>query len=224
MSRRFSALAAAVLFAASIGVPTGAALAAKPALSDVVKKVQTIYESVKDLKAEFQQQTRYEGFETVVESKGMLQLKKPGKLRWDYRDPAGNQVYVRENQVWIYTPEQKQVIVTAMTQMSDSQLPLHLLTGAAQLDRDFEVRWTEPARDDLALTLVPRDAKSGLEKIEIQLDPKRYLITQVKLFEQNGNTSAFQFNGIKVNTGIDDTLFVFKAPKGTEIIQQPLGP
>ncbi len=200
--------------------------AADPApLPDVIQKVQASYEAVRDLSAEFRQETHYEGFDTVVNSTGRLQIKKPGKLRWDYAEPTPNQVVVADERVWIYTPEQKQVIVQPFAQMSDSQMPLHLLTGSARLDQDFEVRRTTPATDAKAieLTLVPRDAAAGLQKIEIRLDPKRYLITAVTLFESNGNRSAFEFNKIRTNTGLADEVFVFKKPKGVELIENPLG-
>lgn len=200
----------------------GTASAAPPPLPEVIQRVQAAYEAVSDLRAEFSQETRYEGFETTVESVGNLTLKKPGKLRWDYREPSESQVIVNDGRIWLYTAEQKQVIIQPFSQVTDSQLPLHLLTGTARLDRDFEVSWTGGApREDLALTLVPRDPKANLSKIEIQLDPKRYLITHVTLFEQNGNVSSFRFKEIKTNVGAKDSAFVFKAPKGTEVIEAP---
>ena len=55
---------------------------------EVVKQLQARYEKTKDLQADFTQKTRIEGFERPVTSSGKVYIKKPGRLRWDYLDPA----------------------------------------------------------------------------------------------------------------------------------------
>ena len=61
---------------------------------EVVKKLQGRYEQTKDLQADFQQTTRIEGFATPLTSSGRFLIKKPGLLRWDYRDPTVEEIYV----------------------------------------------------------------------------------------------------------------------------------
>ena len=202
-----------------------------PALSEVIRKIQTVYESTQDLQADFQQITRFEGFETEVASTGRLYLKKPGMLRWDYISPNQNQVTVNQDRIWIFSPELQQVIVSPFAALSDSQMPLHLLMGMGRLDRDFEVRWSDPphangstssktkGQERLGLTLRPRDPKTGLEKIGMEVSPEQYYITQLDLFESNGNSSSLTFSRIKPNMGLSDKLFIFTAPKGVEVIE-----
>jgi outer membrane lipoprotein carrier protein len=187
----------------------------------VIQKIQTVYETTHDLQADFQQTTRFEGFETEVASTGRLYLKKPGMLRWDYISPNQDQVTVNQDRIWIFSPELKQVIVSPFAALSDSQMPLHLLTGMGRLDQDFEVRWTDPPKrqEGLALTLRPKDSRAGLEKIEMEVSPEQYYITRLALFENNGNTSHFTFSRIKTNKGLSDKLFIFTAPQGVEVIE-----
>ena len=56
-------------------------------VQEVVKKIQARYEKTKDLQASFVQKTRIEGFSTPVTSTGRFFIKKPGRLRWDYKEP-----------------------------------------------------------------------------------------------------------------------------------------
>ncbi|HNL90964.1 MAG TPA: outer membrane lipoprotein carrier protein LolA, partial [Nitrospira sp.] len=63
-------------------------------VQDVVKNIQSRYEKTKDLQASFTQKTRIEGFSTPVISTGHFYIKKPGKLRWDYIEPATEEIYV----------------------------------------------------------------------------------------------------------------------------------
>ena len=91
---------------------------------DVVKRLQSRYERTKDLEAEFKQSTRIEGFATPITSSGRMYVKKPGLLRWDYLDPTVEEIYVTGNDVMMYVPEHKQVLVGKLTHMAASQAPL----------------------------------------------------------------------------------------------------
>ena len=107
-----------------------------------MKKLQARYEQTKDLQADFQQTTRIEGFATPLTSSGQMSIKKPGLLRWDYRDPTVEEIYVNRNDVMMYVPEHKQVLVGKLTQMAASQAPLQLLQGVAKIDEEFDVEAT----------------------------------------------------------------------------------
>ena len=78
---------------------------------EVVKKIQARYEQTKDLQAEFRQVTTIEGFATPLTSSGILMIKKPGRLRWDYRYPDVQEIYVNGNDLIMYVPQHKQVLV-----------------------------------------------------------------------------------------------------------------
>ncbi|MBI3596964.1 MAG: outer membrane lipoprotein carrier protein LolA [Nitrospirae bacterium] len=195
-------------------------------LTEVVQKIQAAYEHTTDWKAEFEQVTQIEGFDSPITSRGTLYIKKPDKLRWDYLEPNRHQILVNEQKIWIYTPEQKQVIVSPFAEISDSQLPLHLLSGVGRLDRDFTVQWTDPARprpqDPPSLTLIPKDPNTGLTKLLMDVDPVTYFITRLTLFEANGNQSRFQFARIRNDTGLKDRFFVFTPPKDVVVVESPL--
>jgi len=195
-------------------------------LTEIIQKIQAAYEHTTDWKAEFEQVTRIEGFDSPITSRGTVYIKKPGKLRWDYLEPNQHQILVNEQKIWIYTPEQKQVIVSPFAGISDSQLPLHLLSGVGRLDRDFSVQWTDPTppppQNLYSLTLIPKDPNTGLKKLLMEVDPVTYFITRLTLFEANGNQSRFQFARIRNDTGLKDGFFVFTAPKDVVVVESPL--
>ena len=111
-------------------------------VQEVVKKIQVRYEKTKDLQASFTQKTRIEGFSTPVISTGRFYIKKPGRLRWDYIEPATEEIYVNKDDVKMYVPEHKQVLVGKLTYMAASQAPLQLLQGVAKLDEEFDIEPT----------------------------------------------------------------------------------
>lgn len=230
---RLKRISGIAIFSSLIGFGgmSGAVLAApvpanENALADMVRKIQAAYESTNDWTAEFQQVTRIEGFDTPIASRGKLYIKKPNKLRWDYSEPNRHQIMVNEQKIWIYTPEQNQVIVSPFAEISDSQLPLHLLSGVGRLDRDFMVQWADPAKPQPqrvpALILIPKDTGTGLTKLMMEVDAESYFITRLTLFEVNGNESRFHFGQIRNNTGLKDRFFIFTPPKGVVVVESPL--
>ncbi|OGW91644.1 MAG: hypothetical protein A3K11_12770 [Nitrospirae bacterium RIFCSPLOWO2_12_FULL_63_8] len=200
---------------------------------EVVKKIQARYEQTKDLQAEFRQVTTIEGFATPLTSSGNLFIKKPGKLRWDYREPDVQEIYVNGNDLMMYVPQHKQVLVGKLTQMSASQAPLQLLQGAAKLDEHFEAQATpggERGEGGIPLvTLIPKEAGpesvKTVVRIVVEAQPKTYFIKTVSIHEVSGNVATFQFSNLQPNTGLKGTLFEFAVPPGVEVVKAPaLGP
>jgi outer membrane lipoprotein carrier protein len=196
------------------------------AVKDVVKKLQARYEQTKDLQADFQQTTRIEGFATPLTSKGRVYIKKPGLLRWDYVDPNVEEIYVTRDDVMMYVPEHKQVLVGKLTQMAASQAPLQLLQGVAKIDEEFTV---EPAKDGARgegglplVSLIPKQGE-GLtpQRIVIEVQPKTYFIKAVTIHEVNGNVSTFQFSNLQPNTGLKPNVFQFDVPPDVEVVKAP---
>jgi len=198
-------------------------------IKELVKKLQTRYEKTRDLQADFTQSTRIEGFATPITSSGRVYIKKPGRLRWDYLDPNVEEIYVNQNDVMMYVPEHKQVLVGKLTQMAASQAPLQLLQGVGRLEEQFEIEPTPAGRGEGGLpliTLVPRatepDAVRTVTKIVLALQPKMHFIKGLAIHEVSGNVSSFEFSSLKPNSGLNNGLFEFQVPSGVEVVKAPV--
>jgi outer membrane lipoprotein carrier protein len=203
---------------------------ARKEVREVVKRLQARYEKTKDLQADFTQKTLIEGFERPVTSSGKVYIKKPGRLRWSYLNPAAEDIYVNRDDVKVYVPEHKQVLIGKLTQMASSQAPLELLQGAARLDESFEIEPTPGNGKGLAgirlLTLIPKQnsSESGktLQRIVLEVYPKTYFIRSVSLYELSGNVSTFEFSAPQANVGVNDELFELKVPSDVEVVKAPV--
>jgi outer membrane lipoprotein carrier protein len=197
---------------------------------DVVKQLQARYEKTKDLQADFSQKTKIEGFERPVTSAGKVYIKKPGRLRWDYLDPATEQIYVNQEDVKVYVPEHKQVLVGKLTQMAASKAPLELLQGAAKLDESFQIEPTmgkdRGAGGMPLITLIPKakdqESTQNLQKIIVEVFPKTYFIRTVSLHEVSGNVAVFEFSNLKPNLGLGNEVFDFMTPSDAEVVRAPV--
>lgn len=228
----------------AVGVRAGAVLAAglawtgpawsaaKDGLAEerrLVDKLQATYRATKDLRAEFTQRTRIEGFATPLVSTGRLYIKKPGRLRWDYLEPNAEEIYVIEDRVHMYVPAHQQVLVGDLTRMTASRAPLRLLQGVAKLKEEFDLVATQGGRTGKGglplLTLIPKagghEAVQNVKQIVLEVEPKRYFIKSLEIHEISGNVSTFQFTNLEANTGLDDKIFEFTVPPGVEVVQAP---
>ena len=58
-----------------------------------------------------------------------------------------------------------------------------------------------------------------MKKLRIQADADGR-ITALTIYDKSGNMTEIAFSDIREGVGLDDRLFLFKAPQGTEIIEQ----
>lgn len=203
---------------------------ARKEVREVVKRLQARYEKTKDLQADFTQKTLIEGFERPVMSSGKVYIKKPGRLRWSYLNPATEDIYVDRDDVKVYVPEHKQVMIGKLTQMASSRAPVELLQGAARLDESFEIEPTSGNGKGIGgirlLTLIPKHngSESGktLQRIVVEVFPKTYFIRTVSLYETSGNVSTFEFTAPQANVGINDEVFELKVPADVEVVRAPV--
>jgi len=197
---------------------------------EVVKQLQARYEKTKDLQADFAQKTMIEGFERPIMSSGKVYIKKPGRLRWNYLDPSVEDIYVNRDDVKVYVPEHKQVLVGKLTQMAASKAPLELLLGAAKLDESFDIEPTPGKGRGVGgirlLTLLPKsqegEAGRSLQRIVLEVFPKTYFIRTISLYEMSGNVASFEFSSLQSNIGLGDSLFDLKLPFDVEVVKAPV--
>ncbi|MEO2054901.1 MAG: outer membrane lipoprotein carrier protein LolA [Nitrospira sp.] len=195
-------------------------------INDIVAQIHETYDKMEDFKARFVQTVEIFDFNVPYVSKGNLFIKK-GKMRWDYHEPSRQQIFVDGGGFHYYVPEHKQVIRSRVGGRSDVHLPLQLLSGRGQLNEDFDLSFEEEGssvKGSVSLRLVPKK-KMGLIKIVIRVAPSPQIgglmIHEAVLREENGNISTSTFEGIEINKGLEDNIFVFKIPKGVEVLDAP---
>lgn len=197
---------------------------------EVVKQLQARYEKTKDLQADFTQKTTIEGFDRPITSSGKVYIKKPGRLRWNYLEPSVEDIYVDRDDVKVYVPEHKQVLVGRLTQMAASKAPLELLLGAAKLEESYDIGPTPGKGRGVGgirlLTLLPKSQEGetgkSLQRIVLEVFPKTFFIRTVTLHEMSGNVAKFEFSSLQSNVGLGDALFDLKLPADVEVVKAPV--
>ncbi len=167
----------------------GPAVADPQDLGALVAGLQRRYASVGSISARFTQIYRAPGIEQI--ESGILFMKKPGLMRWEYRDPETKLFVADGRNAYLYTPGDRQVIIRPFSANELRSTPLRFLLGQGDIEKDFKV-----AR-------------------ETEFTPR----VEATFRESTGNLSEFLLTNLETNIKIGDSQFQFKIPKGVEVIR-----
>ncbi len=205
------------------GVPAAEAAAS---LNEVVDRVRETCAHAQDLSAQFEQITSIRSLNLEQRGNGFLLLKRPRKMRWVYEKPNPLQFVSDGKTLWVYSPDDKQVVVHDVDEAFASRLPISILAGDCQLRRDFEISEIEHAgtrgsTSFMLLDLRPKHPEPGITRILLEVNLKRYTIERLTVFETSGNTIAYKLTNLKLNPGLSDDQFQFTPPAGVTVVTPP---
>jgi outer membrane lipoprotein carrier protein len=187
-----------------------------------VGSLQQKYSKVRDLRADFIQTYKSPHRLPRTET-GVLYLRRPGMMRWEYRSPAEKLFVSNGKDVYFYLPEEQQVQKTTVKGSRDQRLPFLFLLGKGNLKRDFSrVEWAADERTFFAgnrvLYAYPKRNIDEFSKVLMEYDPRRLQLQRVIMYDIDGASSEFVFTNIRENLGLDSRLFEFKIPPNVEVI------
>jgi outer membrane lipoprotein carrier protein len=215
-----------VVSALAVAGLTGAA--ADQSATELAAALQKKYDGIRDFSADFTH--AYEGgvLKKNITERGRLLVKKPGKMRWDYSAPEQKQFVSDGAKMYSYLPQDKQVIVASVPPDDEAGTPTLFLAGKGNLTRDFTASIVEaPAAapaGSRALKLVPKAKQREYEWIVLVVDPASLAIRGLVTTDAQGGKSSFSFVNLKENVGLTDKEFVFKIPRGVDVISASARP
>src|ERR1700720_2504343 len=102
----------------------------------IAQAVDEHYNHLRSLQAEFTEVYRGSGMERT--ETGTLWLKKPGKMRWEYRSPREKLFVSDGKDAWFYVPSDRQARKTAAKKLEDVRSPLAFLLGKTKLEKELQ--------------------------------------------------------------------------------------
>jgi len=186
------------------------------AVDEAVLAVEKHYQELSDLFAKTTQKNVLMSINKTQSFEGSLWIKKPGKLRLEYTN--GQLILIDGKAALFYSKKSEQVIKTTFSDFQHMNIPVAFLLGAAHIRNDFDVRQPDP-KTPRVLELLPRKPGAVMKKLNIRTDDTGR-ITGMTIFDKSGNRTEIVFTDVKEGTGVEDKIFEFKAPKGTEVIEQ----
>ncbi len=198
-----------VLFFALFAVSSFAASA-----SDDLKN---LLNNVKTMQASFTQ-TIYDNRGKAVEtSNGTMSMERPGKFRWQVTKPIPQLIIANQNKLWVYDPDLEQVTIRKLEKATGDTPALLLSHVDAELDKSYDVK-TSSDPGLKWFVLLPKDKEGMFEQIKLGFSNQQ--VQQMELKDHLGHDTRIKFNNIRTNADLANTLFTFKAPKNTDVIDE----
>lgn len=183
--------------------------------------LNAFFSDVRTLRADFIQYRTDEQGRVVQESKGVLLLEKPGKVRLEYNLPY-KQLYIADgDKIWSYDPDLEQAIVKQMDS-AIGDTPILLLSGRSNLEKSFTSRELEQGRDRQALDwveLTPKRPESAFEKVRIAFTRKERELRIMELEDALGYSTFIEFHNVERNITHAYNAFKFTPPEGVDVIR-----
>jgi outer membrane lipoprotein carrier protein len=218
-----------VLLKAAVTVLAVSMLAAatpEPDVGAIARAVDNHYNRLRTLQTDFTEIYRGGGMDR--EESGTLWLKKPRKMRWEYRSPKEKLFISDGKAVWFYLPAERQLRKTQFQKLNDLRSPLAFLLGKTKLEN--ELRGLSNAIDqaplnpgNVLLRGVPKAMAERVSDVLLEITPSSQ-IARIVLTEADGTSTEFRFASPKENLDLSDSRFQFTPPPGVETVEGELGP
>jgi outer membrane lipoprotein carrier protein len=185
----------------------------------LARRVHAYYAQTKDFSAAFRQHYTYTAIGRVEDSEGLVQVKKPGLVRWDYEKPERRTLYIENRTLWIWRPDDQEAQVKRDFGGDQLSSAFTFLWGKGDLLKEFTpaqgpVPEGLPAGEGLELT--PLKPVSGVQKLLFVVSKDGQVLASVVTNPQ-GDVNQIVFRQAKVNQGLPDSLFHFAPPKGAYV-------
>ncbi|WP_150466795.1 outer membrane lipoprotein chaperone LolA [Francisella sp. SYW-9] len=179
------------------------------AAGDLVKKIK----SINSMTANFSQ--RLINSQNNMNTQGKMSLKKPHFFKWVTTSPNNQKIISNGKKLWIYDGDLEQLIIKKVSN-NIAQYPYLILLSknTDNIDKLFTVEEKsnnsyilKPKYDEMINSIVIQfDSDNRLRSLEISTSLNQF--TQIK------------FSDVKDNVSLDNSLFNFKAPKDTDVIDE----
>jgi len=187
----------------------------------IAQGVDQRYNNMQSLETQFTE--TYRGAGMARNESGTLWLKRPGKMRWDYREPRPKLFISDGKTAWFYVPGDQQVRKTSVKKLDDLRSPIRYLLGKTKLEKEFsglslapDVKPIDAA--DVVLRGVPKGMEDRVSQVLLEIAPD-YQIRAITIDEADGSTTQFRLVEQKQNVPLADSRFHFTPPPGVETVE-----
>jgi outer membrane lipoprotein carrier protein len=196
-----------------------------PDVHAIAQAVDNHYNHLQTLQTDFVETYRGAGIERT--ESGSLWLKKPGKMRWEYRSPKEKLFLSDGKDAWFYLPGDRQVRRTSVKKLDDLRSPLGFLLGKTRLEKELDGLSLAPdvapvTPGNLVLRGVPKAMADRIGEVILEITPDRRIV-RIQFEEVDEAVTEYRFSEQKENAAISDQRFKFTPPAGVEVMEGEFG-
>jgi outer membrane lipoprotein carrier protein len=218
MATLFKALCLVLVFAGWSTVALGLEV------SEIIERVQARYDATHDFTAKVIQKLRVASLDKTLTTEGTVAFKKPGRMRWEFKEDDPQIIVADGTTLWFYRPEEQQVFKAPFDSAFRSTTPISFLTGVGRIAQDFDITLNGQSVDGklLYLQLIPKRDAGDVGVLRLRVTSDTADIRGAEVYDPLGNVSILEFEDLRRNLGLTDERFEFEVPAGVDVISAPL--
>lgn len=203
-------------------------------------------ERIRDFSAAFSQESHISSIDRVQRGKGKVRFRfvpasgdvnSQAQFRWDYTEPEVQEIISDGQMMWVYLPDNRQVIASEIQSMAEQQgeNPVTFLSGLDNLSHNFKIDWPEGQSDESGhywLHLMPVKPSSLIDEMDVLVNGKavsdwrlsrktgdNFPIVATRVTDSQGNRTVIRFAEVRINNGFDSKPFIFDKPEDVELVR-----
>ena len=149
---------------------------------------------------------------------GTLSLQKPGRMRWDYANPAGKVFVINEKFGYSYTPGDAQAERYPAKQLDDFRSPLRFLLGHTRIEKELSNLTLTNEGTDHLLRGIPQGMEQKVAEVTLTVTAQGR-IESIQWKETDGAITEFQLTNELANPPLGANTFSFQPPPGVAVVK-----
>ena len=159
---------------------------------EIIQKMASAAKEIKTVQADFTQTKYMKMLAKEMVSEGKMYCQQPDKLRWEYTSPRANVIILNGTE----GSGTKNKFVREM-----ARLIMKLVAGQGLTDSSTFQVTAEELPTEYVATLLPlkKEMKQFYTKLVLHFDNKQSTVTEVELYEKNGDRTVIELHDIRIN-------------------------
>ena len=178
-------------------------------------------DDLQTLSASFEQSLVDSSDIIIEESKGTVEISRPGRFRWSYTEPYEQLLIADGLNVWSYDVDLAQVTVKPQADVL-SNTPALLLGGGGDVLDDFTLVDSFSDRGTDWLRLTPASDDGGFDSVDLGFQDGT--LTRMIFRDSLGQSTLIALFSVVVNEPVPEQRFTFTPPADADLIGEPLMP
>ncbi len=187
------------------------------ARDELLTRIENRYAGA-DFTAEFEQVSRLEALQMDEKASGKAFFSHPGKMKWTYAAPTEHRIITDGKTLWIYRPDQNQVMTGDADQFFKSGAGGAFLSDISLVRKKYAIEIKENQKDHVLLEFTPKVSRQEIASITVQVMKETFTIKKVVTVNAYGDTTELVFSDIRFKN-LDDGIFDFEIPDNVDVIR-----
>lgn len=172
--------------------------------------------SMQTLQGNFSQKVIDNNNNIIQDVKGSFLFKKPNFFKWDYDHPFKSQIICDGELLYLYDPDLKQVVISALQKLGGVS-PAMLLVSSSATDY-FNINKLKKTNPKDIFEAVPKKLQdSTFKKVTILFN--NGILSEMYIIDNMEHKTEIHFNQLKNNEEINEGSFLFNVPEDVDVIK-----